>query len=632
MKSLEKIKNQSFPSGSTHEWKTKAEQSLKGKTVESLQTTTYENIILKPLYTHQDERPVPDFPGGSDFRRGTYPLGYLTNDWVVAQQLSYQTAEELEQKLRQSFNKGQTAISFKVSKALLDVETNLAKLLGEFYCQYPFSINAKSLQITFLSELERMADQEGAIDNLRGYIGADPVAIFAEEGCISEEFFNDWVKNIVHSNEKLPNVRTILIDTAPYHNGGASAVQELGIAMAEGIFYLENFQNEGMELDEIFTKMIFQFSIGSNFFMEIAKLRAARVLWNRISNVYGSSDDMGRMHIAAETSSFTKTVNDPYVNLLRAGNEAFAAVVGGIQYLHVRPFDDLTGATSFSERIARNTQLLLKEEAHLTKVIDPAGGSWYIEELTNDLAEKAWGFFQQIEANGGILETLKSNWLQQEIAVVYEKKNQDVQTRKKSIVGTNVYANLDEIVTHKKTQTRNSYFTTMEKSLIKMEAIPDLRLAEPFEELRKKAKDLEEKLGSKPTVGMICLGGLKQHKARLDFMKGFLAAGGLRAAESKPILSLEEARQFILETPAKYYCLCGTNEQYEIIGYEILPALKTEFPELIFYLAGLPEKEELDQWKDAGIKQFIHMKSNCYETLTSILNDLEVSKVEETKA
>jgi methylmalonyl-CoA mutase len=131
---------------------------------------------------------------------------------------------------------------------------------------------------------------------------------------------------------------------------------------------------------------------------------------------------------------------------------------------------------------------------------------------------------------------------------------------------------------------------------------------------------------------MICLGGLKQHKARLDFMKGFLSAGGMRVAESKPIISLESARQFIKEQPTKYYCLCGTNDQYEIIGYEILTALITEFPDRAFYLAGLPEKEKQDQWKDAGIKQFIHVKSNCYETLSSILNEWEVSKVEETKA
>jgi methylmalonyl-CoA mutase len=627
---LKNLKKQSFPSVSTEEWKVKAEQSLKGKTVESLQTTTYENIVLKPLYSQHDEQIIPDYPGGSDFRRGIFPLGYVTNDWKIAQRLFYRTAEELKEKLHHSFEKGQTAISFHVSKDLLDA--NLVKGLAESSSQYPFSINAKDSQIAFLALLEKELEQVGTCDKISGYIGSDPVAIFAKAGDISEEFLEDWVKNIRNSTEKFPNLRTILIDTVSYHNGGANAVQELGIAIAEGIFYLEKLQEAGLELDEIFAKIIFQFSIGSNFFMEIAKLRAARVLWSRVSSVYGANEDKSRMNIAVETSTITKTLHDPYVNLLRAGNEAFAAVVGGIQYLHVSPFDDLTGVTSFSERIARNTQLLLKEEAHLKKVIDPAGGSWYVEHLTNELAEKAWGFFQQIEANGGILETLKSNWLQQEIAAVYEKKIHDIQTRKKSIVGTNVYANLDEKVTYKKAPEKNSYFANGKNLLIKIEAIPDRRLAEPFEELRKKAVNLEGKLGAKPFVGMICLGGLKQHKARLDFMKGFLAAGGLKAVESNPIISVENARQFVLEHPAMHYCLCGTNDQYEIIGHDILNVLKTEFPERTFYLAGLPEKEKQGLWMDEGIKQFIHMKSNCYETLLLILSELEVSKVEETKA
>ncbi|MFL6563195.1 MAG: methylmalonyl-CoA mutase family protein, partial [Bacillus sp. (in: firmicutes)] len=355
---MEKIKNQSFPSKSINEWKDNAEHSLKGKTVESLQTTTYENIILKPLYTRFDEQSVCDYPGGSDFRRGIYPLGYITNEWRAAQRLSYQTPGELQAKLHQSFEKGQTAISFEVSKVLFEEDETLVNVLSESYRQYPFSINAKGLQKAFLTVLEAIVEQEGPSSNISGYIGSDPIAIFAEEGYISEEFFNDWIKNIIQSHKKVSNLRTILIDTVPYHNGGANAVQELGIALAEGVYFLEKLQDTGLDLDAIFAKMIFQFSIGGEFFMEIAKLRAARILWNRIASVYGVKEDTCRMNIAAETSSFTKTINDPHVNLLRSGNEAFAAVVGGVQFLHVCAFDELTGASPFSERIARNTQLL----------------------------------------------------------------------------------------------------------------------------------------------------------------------------------------------------------------------------------------------------------------------------------
>jgi len=628
MRSLEKIKSQSFALKSKNEWKEKAEASLKGNTVESLQTTTYENIVLKPLYTKQDEQHVPEFPGGSDFRRGIYPLGYMTNEWKASQRIFYQTPGELQEKLHKSFEKGQSAISFEVKKVLFEAEESLVNIIAESYHHYPFAINARDLQTSFLALAARLDE----LDQINGYIGADPIALFVEEGLISEEFFTEWVKNIQLSIRKFPNLRTILIDTVPHHNGGGNAVQELGIAIAEGVYYLEKLQETGMDLEEILTKMIFQFSIGSNYFMEIAKLRAARVLWNRITELYGAKDEVRGMLIAAETSSFTKTVHDPHVNLLRAGNEAFAAVIGGVQYLHVSPYDEYTGATPFSERIARNIQLLLKEEAHLKNVIDPAGGSWYVEELTNQLAEKAWQFFQQIEANGGILEVLKSNWLQQEIAAVYEKMNMDIQTRKQSIVGTNVYANLDENEAKKPLLKKNPHFAGGDHSLIKIEAIHRRRLAEPFEKLRSKAKDIKEKLGAAPSVGMICLGELKQHKARLDFMKGFLAAGGIKAVESKPILSIKNARQFVTEQPVNYFCLCGTNDQYEMIGHEILTLLKSEFPERNFYLAGLPERENQSRWINEGINQFIHIKSNCYETLSVILNDLEVRTIEETKA
>jgi methylmalonyl-CoA mutase len=643
---LEDLRKQSFPSKTVPEWENIAEESLKGKTIQSLETTTYENLVLKPLYTRQDMQKVAVYPGGSDFRRGIHSLGYITNDWKVAQRLSYKTPEELKERLHHAFENGQTAISFAVSKNLFETKNSLTKVISDLAYKYPFAINSKGLQTAILAELNQMIEQKGNGNKITGYIGSDPISLFAEEGFISDQFFNDWVEGIKQAYVTFPNLRTILIDTTPYHNGGANAVQELGIAIAQGVHYLDKLVESGMELEEIFTKMIFQFSIGSNFFMEIAKLRAARVLWNRIANVYGANGDANGMHIAAETSAFTKTVNDPHVNLLRAGNEAFAAVVGGIQYLHVDAFNHITGSTSVSERIARNTQLLLKEEAHLKKVIDPAGGSWYVEKVTNQLAEEAWRFFQQIDAQGGILESLKTGWLQKEIKEIYWKRNNDILTRKQSIVGTNVYANLAEILPTLNAPIVEQYFVEMNlasqefklvsanevESRHDIEAISARRLSAPYEEMRKKAALLEGKLAAKPSVGMLCLGEIKEHKARLDFIKEFLAAGGITTASGTPILSIEQARQFITECPARHFCICGTNEQYEMLAHEIITELKDEFPERTFFLAGLPNKEKQLLWLDEGIKQFIHLKSNCYETLSTILNDLEVSTGEETKA
>jgi methylmalonyl-CoA mutase len=625
--SLDGLREQTFPVKTKDDWKVKAEESLKGKSIESLKSITYENIILKSLYSKLDQKDVPDYPGGSDFRRGVYPLGYVTNDWRAAQRISYVTVGELKDKLHQAVEKGQTALSFEVSKALFETKGSLAEILGDLAETFPFAVNSKGLQTAFLGAL---AEHKGA-NQVTGYVGNDPISMFAEEGMLSEDFLNEWLEGVKHANEKLPNLRTVLINTSTYHQGGANAVQELGIAAATGTFYLQQLLDSEVKLEEVLSKMIFQFSIGSNFFMELAKLRAARILWDKITKVYGAEVQYRGMQIAAETSSFTKTVYDPHVNILRAGNEAFAAVVGGVQYLHVTAFDDISGSSHLSERIARNTQNILKEEAQLQKVVDPAGGSWYVEALTTELAEKAWQYFQQIEAKGGILEVLKSGWLQDEIFSVYTKRKQDIFTRKQSIIGTNVYANLTEVVAPDKEKTSDNYFGNA-SSTIKIKAITNTRLSEPFEVLRKVSERIEVKVGNKPEIGMICLGELKQYKPRLDFMKGFLAAGGLKVAESESITSLESAKQFIVNQDSKYFCLCGSNEQYESLGHDILAGLNQEFSNLIFYLAGLPDKEQQPRWQTEGIKQFIHLKSNCYETLSTILTEMEAALDEFTKA
>ncbi|MGX6442679.1 methylmalonyl-CoA mutase subunit beta [Neobacillus sp. K501] len=629
--SLDELKSQSFASVTTKDWVEKAEATLKGKTIESLKSYTYENIILKPLYSRADEQKPADFPAGGDFRRGIYPLGYITNNWKIAQQVSFQTPLELKDKLFEVIEKGQTALSFDITSELIEANDTLRELIKGLSERYPFAVNAKGLLPNLLTEVRNIAEKTGKSDKITGYISSDPISLFAEEGVIVNDALSDWANTIKTAHQSLPNVRTVLINASSYHQGGANAVQELAIAAATGVYYLQHLSELGMPLKDVLAKMIFKFSIGSNFFMEVAKLRAARILWNKITKSYGASVEFRGMHIAAETSSYTKTVYDPHVNILRAGNEAFAAVIGGIQYLHVSPFNEITGSTQLGERIARNTQSILQEEVHLQKIVDPAGGSWYIESLTSELAEKAWKFFQQIEANGGIMEALASNWLQNEIGAISEKRAEDIATRKQSIVGTNVYANLDEVVTCGNEIESNNYLN-YDESDVKIKAILKSRLSEPYESLRKQSEMIESKSGFKPQVGLVCLGELKQYKPRLDFMRGFFSAGGLQVADSDSIVSYEDAKQFVSNLDSKYFCFCGTNEQYEMIGHAILGSLQAEFEDRFFYLAGLPEKELQPAWKNEGIKQFIHVKSNCYETLSSILTEMEVTVNEVTKA
>lgn len=606
---INEMKSVSFPQTSIEDWEKKSEESLKGRKVESLSKTTFENIKLKPLYTNEDQSEISQFPGQADFRRGSTTLGYLSQDWKVAQRLRIQK-DTLKDSLAEAFDKGQSAISFEVDGDVLTQISNLE----EFHGKFPYSINAKEFHSRIIDEISKFSTAEEG----NGFIARDPLALFVETGLVKdtvEEEYTALFNAVKKATISLPNIRTVLVDTVPYHNGGANAVQELAIAISTAIQHMEELSNRGLSHDEILSKLVFQFSIGSNFFMELSKLRAARLIWDKTIEAYRGEQGKSEMVISASTSYFTKTIYDPYVNLLRAGNEAFSAVLGGIKYLHVTPFNEPEqNFSELSNRIARNTQLILKEEAHLSKTVDPAGGSWYVEHLTTELAEKAWALFLEIEDNGGIVEALKKGWIQSEIANVREKRQAAVATRKQTIVGTNKYADLKgtALEIHGETQGSKDGF---------IKAIPQVRLSQPYETLRKRSSHLK-KQGKEPVVGLLTLGALKSHKARTDFITGFLSPGGIEGKPSEEIHNINDAIGFINSTGYQHYCICGSNDQYEELGLELVKEIKAMNPDKKLYLAGIPDNKE--QWNGIGINDFIHVKSNCYDTLASLLDDMEV--------
>lgn len=598
--------NETFDTQILQNWKEKAEEALKGKSIDSLRTNTYEGIELKPLYTSEDvnTKEISQFPGQRDFRRGMNPLGYLTHEWKIAQKIEAEDFVNLKEKLITAFEKGQSALAFSIDNLSVN-EFN--KVIDELYSKYPFCIDAKGKHLDILNELLKLHNNHA----ICGYIGSDPLTeAFLMGANLDKAVSIEWTNALKASNQAMPSLRTILVNTSVYHQAGANAVQELAIALSTGVYYIDMLLKLGMKLETILQSMIFKFSIGSNFFMEIAKLRAARIVWAKIAESYGASTDDQIMIISADTSAFTKTVYDPYVNLLRAGNEAFAAVIGGVQYLHVSPFNEPEGrSTSFSERIARNTQLILKNEAHLQKVIDPAGGSWYIESLTNELAEKSWALFLEIDDKKGIVEVLKNGWIQEEIADVFSKREQDTFNRKKSMIGTNMYANLaDKPLLVKDKETVTSF--------------PQTRLSEPFEKLRIRAVEIQ-KSGNNPAVGLICIGELKEYKARMDFITGLLATGGIHSVNSESIKNVDSVLKFVKEAGVQHFVLCGTDKQYDEMAVEFTKAINEIYPAKKVFLAGIPTNDKQEQLEQAGVHGFIHLRSNCYELLSTLLSELE---------
>ena len=290
--------------------------------------------------------------------------------------------------------------------------------------------------------------QGKSAEKLRGCIGTDPLGILISNGTLPvspESAYAAMAQLTAWAIKHAPRLQTIVVRGHPYHDGGGSAVQELAFVMATAVEYLNEMQTRGISVDDAAVRMRFSFSVGSQFFMEIARLRAARLVWAQIVSAFGGSGDAQKMFIHACTSAWNKTIYDPYVNLLRATTEALAGVMGGADSMQVGAFDQvIRPADEFSRRIARNIHLILQKECNFTRPVDPPGGSWYIEKLTDSVARKAWNLFQDIEAKGGMSRALREGFPQAQVAQTAAKRKANIARRKDIFVGTNMYPNLDE--------------------------------------------------------------------------------------------------------------------------------------------------------------------------------------------
>ncbi|WP_426886325.1 methylmalonyl-CoA mutase family protein [Rossellomorea vietnamensis] len=583
---INKMKTASFERVGLQEWKAKAEESLKGKPIDHIYKETYEGFTLKPLYTKEDIDKKQSTERHSSKR-----------DWKVAQRVTAEDEDSLPDLLSTALTRGQDTVSF------TDYNGSLSKNVMEKIFTLAIKEKAPLFHIASLDS-EGFSLLKEEYSRLTGVFGADPVTEMVGEN--SSEKMNTWIEHITYLKESAPQLRTIVVDTSSLNEAGANAIQEMAYALAAGVTVLEKLKNEGWSAEQAAGKLIFNFSIGSSFFTEISKLRAFRTLWKNVAEAYELSDT--EAVISAETSVFTKSKLDPYVNMLRAGNETFSAVLGGADYIHTAPFDQVSGTTSpFSERIARNTQLILSQESHLNKVSDPAGGSYYIESLTNTLAEQAWKKFQVLDGNGGLIKVLRDGTLQHEIKLVFDRRQKDVATRKQNLIGTNVYSNLEE--------SSAGYLSSEQKQ--QLHGMKPQRLSADFENLRERALSLKDK----PLAGLILLGKIKQHKARADFVSGFLAAGGIGVLRSRDCLGVQDAVSFVEESKADYFVICGRDEDYEAMAKEILASIKREGRQID--LAGRLSKDAMEELQEAGLDSSIYLGQNMTEKLDALLRGWE---------
>lgn len=470
-------------------------------------------------------------------------------------------------------------------------------------------------------------------------------------------------ETIKWSKEQSPHIRTINISSASYHNSGASDVDELAFVFSVAVEYIRALQKRDIDIQTIASKIQFSLSLGSNFFMQIAKLRAARLIWSKIVEAFGGDIHTQKMYIHARTSQFNKTKYDPYVNMLRTTTEAFSGILGGCDSLYVAPFDEVFGhASEFSRRIARNQQLILKNESHLDHVIDPAGGSWYIETLTSTLTKKIWEQFQDIEKKQGMLSVLKNEYIQETIEKTANKRRENIFKRKDVIIGTNMYANLKEEPLNKEFDKEEQYkelckkvhrvsledikketfidslilafekgatlgqmveFFQKEKDILEIRPLSLHRLAEPFEVLREGVEKYIAEGNTAPKVFLANMGPVSQHKARADFSLTFFEVGGFEVINNQGFKTPEEAVEEALKSDSKVFVICSTDPTYPEIVPLFTKKLKERSSDAIVILAGYP-KDQIEEHKQSGVDYFIHLRANAYEILSSLLKKLGV--------
>jgi len=415
---------------------------------------------------------------------------------------------------------------------------------------------------------------------------------------------------------------SIAVNTQFYHVGGA--VQELAFGLATGVEYLRQAEKRGVSVDQTARKMTFVLAMGSDFFMGIAKLRAARLLWSKVVSACGGDAESQKLRILARTSKWNQSKLDPYVNMLRNTTEAFSAVAGGADVLWVRPFDEVVRTPDdFSTRIARNTQLILAEECHFDHVVDPGGGSYYVETLTAQLANAAWSLFQQVEKLGGMVKALEAGFPQGQVKAVAAKKAEAVAQRRLSLIGVNVYANPTEkpLEASKdepcKCGCGHGESKGNHPSLAHIETLQCMRGAQPFEKLRATVSASDKK-----KVFLANMGPLRQHKPRADFSTGFFQPGGFEVLENRGFQTVEEAADAALASGAKVVVVCSTDDTYPEIVPALVPKLKAAG--LFVVLAGFP-KDHIEAFEQAGVDEFIHIRANCFEVLSGIATQLGIS-------
>ncbi len=601
-----------FAPVSTQEWLDKINVDLKGADFEKkLVWKTNEGFKVKPFYRKEDLenlKTTEALPGEFPYLRG---VKKSDNAWFVRQDIKVECPKEANAKVLDLLNKGVDSIGFNINKK--DLCPEYIETLLEGVCAECVELNFSTCQgatVMLAGLLVEYFTRKGYdLSKLQGSINYDPMGKMLAKG---KDVSNYIVaaKTLVEIMKALPKYRCITVNAIELNNAGSYISQELGYSLAWGNEYLNALVEAGVDATEAARKIKFNFGISSNYFLEIAKFRAARMLWANIVKQYEPKCDCAcKMKAHAETSTFNLTLFDAHVNMLRTQTEAMSAALAGVDSITVSPFDKAYQVPDdFSERIARNQQLLLKEECHFDKVVDPAAGSYYIENLTVSIAQQAWSLFLEVEEAGGMMEAVKAGKVQEAVNASNKARHEAVSKRREILLGTNQYPNFTELSEGKAPMgcqcccggdhkhECEKPFATLDKS----------RAASEFEALRLET----ENSGKRPKAFMLTIGNLAMRQARAQFSCNFLACAGYEVIDNLGFPTVEEGVEAAMKAGADIVVLCSSDDEYAEYA---IPAYQAVNGRAMFIVAGAPAC--MDDLKAAGIENFIHVRCNVLETL-----------------
>ncbi len=684
-----------FEPAAYEDWLKLVERDLKGAPFDKKLVKRVAGIEVSPLYTLAERARTTDagLPGFAPFTRGSQALGSVEGGWDVRQPIAHPDLTVAAQAVSEELLGETSSVLLRFDEATRAgsaasdrgvgqdgiVCTNLPELellLGAIALdKTPVALDAGATTLPVAAGLIALAKKRGVdLRALSGCFGADPLGTLAMFGALPtsvDSAMHELVELASYTQANTPGVRSIAVNTAPYHDAGADAAQEIAIALATGLAYLRALTDGGMHVSDAASQLLFRFSIGRDFFLEIAKLRAARLCWTRVVSASGGDASAQAMLIHASTSQRTKTARDPWVNLLRATTESFSAAVGGADIISTGSFDETVGPSDeFARHLARNTQHLLRHEAHLHRVVDPAGGSFYLESLTDALAKKAWSKLQTIEKGGSFAQSLLEGTIQRELLQALEAEQKAVETRKIALTGVNEFPNvreaklsrstpdtlhlaersadirakskaaltaleakadikaaihavaldaafLDISATWQAKRSERSAGADADHKPARAQALKRARLAEPYEALRDASDRALASRGVRPRVFLANLGPIPEHKARAQFAQNFVEAGGFEALSNDGFQTPEAAAEAFAASGAEVCALCSSDEVYASWATEAAQAIQEKGAKALL-LAGNPGENEA-RYRAAGINDFIYMGMNVVESLRSLL-------------